>query len=79
VSFEGAVGIETTDAHAVWVGDETKFTFKVSPIIDDPETPVDEYFSYYYEFSPFIYRHLEEDNGYFAVYYRVTSLGPGYR
>lgn len=78
VTFDAMMGIESAWTHAVWVGDRTKFTFKAGPVIDDPETPVDEYFSYYYEFSPFVYRHSTDDMAYYAIYHYVSSLGPGY-
>jgi hypothetical protein len=73
--FKFGVGLGETwgQSQSVTVGSEMIFSGSVPPIPDDPSTPEDEYLSYAFGFSPYVYReHYRDRDGNDAAYY-VTS------
>jgi len=78
VTVEAAIGVTGSSSHTLRIGNTTKFTFGVGPVVDDPDTPLDEYDRYSYQFSPFVYREDSDDGAFFALYHYVSGLGPGY-
>ncbi len=75
---QGAVGVTGSTTHALRVGELTRFSYGLGPVLDDPETPLDEYDRYAYQFSPFLYRHESGPFPFYALYHSVLSTGPGY-
>ncbi|NOZ87548.1 MAG: hypothetical protein GXP49_15030 [Deltaproteobacteria bacterium] len=78
-TFGASVGIEGESAHTIVAGRETKFDGTVGPLFDLPDTGIDEYFNYYYEFTPFVYRETDKEGGYFVQSFYINALGPGYK
>jgi len=57
-------------AYAITVGTDTSFAGEIPPIIDNPETPEDEYTEYRYSMAPMVYRqHYENAAGEDAAFY----------
>ncbi len=74
--FGANVGVGTGESYSVTVGEQAVFSGSVPPIRDDPATPEDEYLTYGYAYSPYVYRATYTDaagnpSGYYVVSYTV--------
>jgi hypothetical protein len=75
-SVSGDINTGFSHAYTVTVGQDALFAGSVPPLVDNPETPEDEYETYRYSFSPTVYReHYQdaagEDAGYYVITYAV--------
>ncbi len=76
VGIESTIDLGVEQGYSVTVGNATDFGGKVPALIDNPETPEDEFAVYHYGFTPFVYRqHYTTKNGadagYYVLYYAV--------
>lgn len=75
-TVSGDVNTGFAHAYTVTVGEDALFAGSVPPLVDDPETPEDEFETYRYSFSPTVYREhytdaAGEDAGYYVITYAV--------
>jgi hypothetical protein len=75
-SVTGDINTGFAHAYTVTVGEEALFAGSVPPLVDNPDTPEDEFQTYRYSFSPTVYREhyadaAGEDAGYYVVTYAV--------
>jgi hypothetical protein len=70
-SVTGDINTGFAHAYTVTVGEEALFAGSVPPLVDNPDTPEDEFQTYRYSFSPTVYREHYEDAGYYVVTYAV--------
>ena len=75
---DGTVGVDGSEAHTLRIGESTRFQFGTGAVPDDPDTPVDEYTRYTFQFSPFVYLQDGPDARFFVLYHYVSALGSGY-
>lgn len=72
-SFGAGIGGGFGQSHAISVGESAIFAGSAPPVLDDPQTPEDEYLENAYSFSPYVYReHYTDRNGADAAYYVMS-------
>jgi hypothetical protein len=77
VKFGGEIGVNWGSGVALTVGHEALFGGMVPAILDDPETPEDEYQAHTFTYRPFVYNQRYTDaDGQEAGYY-VLNFATG--
>lgn len=62
--FEGGASVGVNRGYSTSLATSTTINGDAPPLLDDPETPDDEYSQYRYSFSPYVYlRHYEDEDG----------------
>lgn len=74
---KGEAGAEFEEAYSVSVGKQALFSGSVPPIRDNPATPEDEYGTFSYSFTPYVYTHEYTDGfgnpaSFYVMTYSVT-------
>lgn len=72
-SFGLSGSASQTYSYTLALGERALFGGSVPPIVDDPNTPEDEYEAYAFSFSPYVYReHYTDDEGNEGAYYVMS-------
>ncbi|HEY4176743.1 MAG TPA: VCBS repeat-containing protein [Kofleriaceae bacterium] len=79
LSFGASVGAGWGTSYGITIGSSADFSGEIPPLPDKPSTPEDEYATYGYSFSPYVYRQPYTDpvsgeaTGYYVLDYAVGA------